>query len=340
MESDVIHISSHAAVHVMGGDNDGPLRIQIVDYGVLQLTVDALDYGEGSPNPSPKGSDPGSQSRPRSRQVRLLGQTALTNAEFIDVDHNGAGILADIATDPNGRFKGQYVEGEADCMDFARDLLKRILPAPGDYEELDAWVDLWKTFVPLKYAGTGRNPASGKLQLGARQVTAYGDATKNIVTLYKFGEDGKPHFGSRASQQLNPVYQDTAQTPDADPDPIADQWTESRLISFQSDMGTIKSPFDFDDTNPGYESPFANGDACKRSVETGLIRRCTPGTGSGISDVALARVNGALSTVTLVSRTAAEAAGIVGAALGAVFIVLDFANGNWIGGAIGAVVRT
>lgn len=169
-------------------------------------------------------------------------------------------------------------------------------------------------------------------------MTAYGDASKNIVTLYDFGNEGTTHFVSQAAQQPQPVYQDTANTPDADSDPIADQWDESRPTSFENTMGTLKSPFDFGDDTPGYRSPFADDSPCKRSVDGSISRRCAAGTGTGVTDIALARVSGALSTVTLISSTAAEAAGLAAAAVGVAFIVLDFANGNWLGGAIGAIV--
>ena len=100
----------------------------------------------------------------------------------------------------------------------------------------------------------------------------------------------------------------------------------------------IQNPFFDDDSEPGFENPFAINILCKISVDIQFVPRCAAGIGNGVSDIALAGVKGALSTVTLDSTTTVEAAGIAGAALGALFLVLDFANGNWIGGAIGALL--
>ena len=325
-------MASHASLHLMGTAADGPMRIQIVDYGQepnFQLTVDALDWGVANANQIP-GTDPKGQNTGRSRKIISLGQTDLTNARFVDINNNGAGLLAEVATDPNGPFKGGlYEEGKADCMDFAQEMIKRVFPQTPANAEFDDWVKLWKVFVLLKFQGIGA-PAQTKLQLAARQVTAWGTEAQNTVHLYKFTDAGSPEFVSQGTQESRQILQDTAHTPNADSDPIAAPWEEQRPTEISTHFGSIKSPFD------------TSGEgSCRRSYAAWLGRRCASGQnlgGKSINSMALVRVNGAFATIALATEAAVQAAGAAAAALGAVVVILDFVNGNWLGGALGAAV--
>ena len=55
------------------------------------------------------------------------------------------------------------------------------------------------------------------------------------------------------------------------------------------------------------------------------------------TSVTMARVAGELNTLTAIGKEALNALGIAGAIVGAAFVILDFIDHNWVGGAIGAV---
>jgi len=82
------------------------------------------------------------------------------------------------------------------------------------------------------------------------------------------------------------------------------------------------------------------GDACRRLRKSRLQQRCSSASTSledtGTTELAMMRVNNVLSTLTLVGKEAASAAGAAGVALCAAFVILDFVDGNWIGGGFGA----
>ena len=50
----------------------------------------------------------------------------------------------------------------------------------------------------------------------------------------------------------------------------------------------------------------------------------------------LSRVGGKLQTFTAVSREALGVLGVAGSIVGAVFVIIDFVDHNWVGGGIGA----
>ena len=75
-----------------------------------------------------------------------------------------------------------------------------------------------------------------------------------------------------------------------------------------------------------------DGDLAPRAVSEDAI-----GTKDGGSKISLARVDGTLLSFTAVSKSALTTLGIAGSIVGAVFVILDFVDHNWVGGAIGGV---
>ena len=64
------------------------------------------------------------------------------------------------------------------------------------------------------------------------------------------------------------------------------------------------------------------------------------GTEDGGTKISLARASGKLATFTAVGKDVLNALGIAGTVTGAVFVIIDFIDHNWVGGAIGAVGLT
>lgn len=113
-------------------------RLQIREYGgdgphpapgsrSLGLQPDALEVA------NPGATDPGAPSftwEPDDFRRRvLLGQTDLASSDLVDEMKSGAGIVADVISDPAGPFKGGiYSKPNAGCMTFVRELQKKIFP--------------------------------------------------------------------------------------------------------------------------------------------------------------------------------------------------------------------
>ena len=55
------------------------------------------------------------------------------------------------------------------------------------------------------------------------------------------------------------------------------------------------------------------------------------------TEYTMARVGSDLKTLTAIGKEALNALGIAGTVIGASFVILDFIDHNWVGGAIGAV---
>ena len=82
--------------------------------------------------------------------------------------------------------------------------------------------------------------------------------------------------------------------------------------------------------NPSEMTDLSNDDTLVKAPASGM-----PSTTD--TSVTVARVAGKLSTLTAVGKEALNALGIAGSIVGAAFVILDFINHNWVGGAIGAV---
>lgn len=318
-------------LHIGGDATNGPLRLQVGDLkGNPGMFADALDYGVGNNKQligtDATGSDPDEVVTARARKLIQVGTTELNNADFIDPSNNGAGLVSKIITDPDGPFTGgNYLDGKAGCMVYVQELMKNLFPdSPNAL--YDAWVSKFQTFISNKY-GTSISPQ--KLSLSYRLVTSWGSDADNELTKFAIKGFDQLEVTPAAPQGTIALYQDTADLPGMDQAPVASPWEEQRPSSYALWNGDAMI------------SPFANGGCDKRSFSSRIARRCgSPDVADpeSIGDVALVRVNSIVSTVAMVSQSAVEAAGVAGVALGAAFVILDFVDGNWVGGAIGAAV--
>lgn len=108
---------THGALQIDGTEQDGALRIQVLldsfDTQNPKRNVyysDVRDYTTKFTATVGAGGKTG-----QGRKIFDVGTTDLTNKELMDPANNGAGVLRDLWTDPNGNFQGRYEVGVSDC---------------------------------------------------------------------------------------------------------------------------------------------------------------------------------------------------------------------------------
>lgn len=329
-----VRVMSHTELHIGPDAHNSALRLRIKEFqteapdGSMLSTMqaDATDYGPAESNSFRYDS-----------QIHL-GQIPESNADFIDVTKNGAGIIKDIIADPFGPFTtndpvrvAMYQEPHADCIRFVQEIEHRLFPTKPPNPDLVRWVaiknnwhDLWEGYsriVPMKISAT--------------KITVGGDASKNEITRYTVpGPDQLEMEFSNRPQGSGIAYADEHMSITPNQRPLLDPANEGqvgRMSLAIGDGGEIRNPL-------------MPGDVCRRVRRLSLMSRQCSGGGSdlvktGRTDMVFARVNKIISTVKLVTQDIAVAAGVAGVALGAAFVILDFVHGEWVGGAFGAAVR-
>ena len=326
---------SHAQLHIYPSDTDGAVRIQVL--WDSKSYVDMLDFAQYSRDP---GIYPGLGS---ARKIISVGSTTFTNAQLMDANNNGIGILRGLWTDPSGPFQGQYFEGISDCMTFVDKLVTGGNLGTGmtGSAQWDTYVNLYKQWANTKVQ---RHPNSRYIEndVGLRsRLAVSSDANTNRITVFpvKF-RDSKVIQAAPATIEdvSHDFYQDPLAPGDDNLMPIASPEEEHILTPSKAGGGFSALP-----------SPFEN---CQRSLVPrsgslavrawSLLARSgcssSPPNDEALDEVTFARIDGVATMVSMTSQAAVQAVGIAGAALGAAVVILDFVNGNWKGAAVGAAV--
>ena len=296
-----------------------------------------LDFAQYSRDP---GIYPGFGS---ARKIIPVGSTTFTNAQLMDANNNGIGILRTLWTDPSEPFQGQYYQGISDCMTFVDKIVNGETLGTGmtGSAQWDTYVDLYKQWVDTKIQA---NPASRYVEndVGLRsRLAVSSDANTNKIIVFPV-KSRVSEVIQAAPATIQDVSTDLYQDPLAPGDnnlmPIATPEEEHILTPSKLEGGFSAPP-----------SPFAN---CQRSLvhrsgslavrAWSLLERSgcssSPPNDEALDEVTFARIDGVATMVSMTSQAAVQAVGIAGAALGAAVVILDLVNGNWQGAAFGAAV--
>ncbi len=334
--SDQTLMPSHAQLHIYPSDTDGAVRVQILFDPVTY--VDMLDFAQYSQNP---GIYPGFGS---ARKIIPVGSTTLTNAQLMDANNDGGGILRRLWTDPSGPFQGQYYQGVSDCMTFVDKLISGGSLGVGmtGSAQWDTYFNLYKQWANTKIQA---HPSSRYVEnnVGLRsRLAVSSDANTNRIVVFPV-KSLSSEVIQAAPATIEDVSRDLYQDPLAPGDnnlmPIATPEEEHILTSSKLGGGLSALP-----------NPFEN---CQRSLVPrsgslavrawSLLARSgcssSPPNDEALDEVTFARVDGVATMVSMSSQAAVQTVGIAGAALGAAVVILDLVNGNWQGAAFGAVVR-
>jgi hypothetical protein len=329
-----ILVPAHAQTHIEPDANNAALRLQVREYGgdgthpapgskSLVMQADALDLA------NPGATDPDAPSftwePDHFRRRVLLGQTDLANSDLIDETKGEAGIVAGIISDPAGPVKGgTYSRLNAGCMAFVRELQKKLFSGQPLHAEFSTWWQAKVDYIP------GWESPPKTLKLATMKVGKWGDASESTVTRYSIlGHNQLQVEFSNQPQGSAETFWDDAPNENGKSIPSLEPWEEQTRPVLTTWNGVNMQ----DPIKP-------QGDACHRLCRSRLQQRCSSASTSledtGTTELAMMRVNNVTSTLTLVGKEAASAAGAAGVALGAAFVILDFVDGNWIGGGFGA----
>lgn len=301
---------SHSALYVAGNNKDGPLTIEIeIKNGEYHLSYYDM---------TPRLTDVGNEPRGAVKKVFYQGTTTLTNDQFLDAQGNGI-VWEELTKDSQYR-SGEPNKGKLNtCHDVNTRILNRLnIAITPDAKELfdlyDTWSitiekkDITKPIKTIAVKAPDRNP---------RKKTS-------VIVKHHAIDDGAP---GKSGCKRNAKRSDSCT-----PKPITSEG--------DGNFGVMQNEL------AGYEImshvPPEQLDAASSEPDTTESpgKSVPPNTVSddkGNSKLSIVRAGGTLTSFTAVGREALGALGIAGSIVGAAFVILDFVNHDWVGGAIGAV---
>lgn len=256
------------------------------------------------------------------RKIYPVGQTKLTNAQFAD-PATGKGLVLDVwAKNP------KWVQGSNCCKQFVQNLVKGLkLKLP---KELNMYVANAKEYAALKLYPLSREG----LPLYLDKVTQWG----------KMGTDEQIEFvtsdikNPKLVHPLAPV-DESAYLPDT-ADPSLDD-LDKPFPRPGMPEGLPPNPF-----RDAALLDYSSNEAATTGTETDVSGKGSISSGSANSidangnnaaTVTSVRAGGVVNDVVIVLEETARIVGIAGLAIAPVFIILDWAHGNPVGGAFDAV---
>lgn len=292
----------HSALFIAGTATDGPLRIEVrhvpADDHNLELRV--LDYTKGqSAKPPPKYANAAAIKQ---------GSTTLTNNNILNPDTGEGPVQRALAADTEYRSGPDNVGKLNTCHNMNARVMKELgftvtddaVKFFNDYDEISTRVN--KNSITRKLNGIKLyNPGTGE-----------GEPLK-IVKSWSLQDLKCSRRAKRAGTCLPKLV------PDKNPVDKPGQ-SELALNSNTKDLPADQLDVTASDKLPEKSIP-----------QEGLSEK------DRVAKVGLVRSGGTLTSFTSLSKAALSALNIGGALVGAAFVILDFVNHNWVGGAIGGV---
>ncbi|KAI9676003.1 MAG: hypothetical protein M1817_000746 [Caeruleum heppii] len=292
----------------MSLSGDGPKAaapyLRVADLGIT---------GDGPPYPAPQY--PGAN-----RMVTHLGYTSLSNAELID-PATGKGKLfsAWYRRWYNRPWRPYFANINTFYIKHLLTLLGLPLPVSveGMFAKLHGYLHLSATQVPTGTASrmvyqTWRYPVSGPKLEPYIATNWYAIRLANPTLMRKgfFELQPLPARMTGAYQLLSSLrsWAEAGRAP-------ANLWLRGADPEYPTTSGAL-------------------GEKCRS--KRGLDRRCVVETRAA-SKFALGRIGGVKSTIALVAENTVKGLGVAGFVAAPAFIILDFINGNFVGGAFGVV---
>ena len=302
-------LNAHSMVHISGTATDGPLRIQVYQFerNPTSMAIQVVDWGAENSN---QKIGLKSNAPTRTRMIwKLDGGTKLANAQLADPKTGKGAVLDTYARSPG------YTLGTNDCNTFVKNLVEHL--------GLDAGPEFGDVYRRSAEWNSQGNIHAPEIELHLERVAQWNKDMVNPVTEFTLENPASPRFHDTTDPS----------------DPRYVPWGEQ--IKVPDAMNLPPSPFDTTPpTLPDVEAnPLQSSgqhDVCLR----GLDRRCGAPQANSPKTISNLRMNGILSEISVITKELATAASIVGAALAPAFIILDFLNGEAVGGAFGAVGLT
>ena len=292
----------HSALFISGNDQDGPLKIEIEDDLSLpyekSLYIRVIDFTTAKKDFDFLDTN--------TRDVILQNPTYFTNKAFMDPE-TGKGLVADTwAMDHNYRAGPIPNDDLNDCNTFVQRFVEKAL---GD--GLNPHTDNY--FFRSKLWSLNFRGSTDVQDITDLRLETAGTGGRETNTEKKF----VLHDCSPASSEGKRGETCNAQVPAADDKPPTkvNELSQNNEFSRQSDQ------------NDRSDS--------ETSLDDGIIDRKSPAAAINMKDkstkTTLARVGGKLTSFTAISEDALGVLGVAGSIVGAVFVILDFVDHNWVG---------
>ena len=299
-----VEFPMHSYMFVTGTTQDGPLKIEVATDNQNHPYIRVKDFTTASTGDFVPGN-PATDSRV------LQGQTRLTNDQFLD-SARGTGVVTDaLYEDAIYRVGTTYIGRLNTCQDLLVRILRRlnIQIAPGTQR----WFNLFN-------------------QHGAR---SYGDVSRAMdVTQYVEGADAQTNTLLGSFDTPTDLCRDP--TP---PVPGAALVKRDGACSNTPIKGK-EAIFDGSKTEVALNklaSSLPADDLDVTSTDNLPTKDLSADVKGGTTKVSLVRNAGALTRYVAVGKDVLAGLGAVATVAGAVFVILDFVDHNWVGGAIGGV---
>ena len=308
----------HAFLHVEGTAQDGAMRIEHVQPRPYDYGIRVLDYTVQN---NDKTTLAEKETKSTIRKIYLVGQTTMTNAEFADPS-TGKGLVLDVwSKNP------KWVQGSNCCNQFVQNLVKNLgLETPKPFNR---YVAMAKEYASIKlFAFTKEN-----LPLYLDRVTQWGGDGDNEQVEFdttdlknpKLVEPSKPADESDYLADTSATAEGGPKLPLAQPGSAAPE-PPSPFSNLAIVLDSSSEAATGGDDPPS--EPHSGGDSSQSSINANADKP------QAISSV---RIGGVASDLVVVLEETARAAGVAGIAVAPLFVILDFAQGNPVGGAFGAV---
>ena len=291
----------HSSLFIEGTKTDGPLRIEVRRAVVITADLEyrVLDYGVGqSEIPPPKYAQ---------RMAIPQGKTTLTNNEILNLENGEGPVQRALAADTEYRSGPGNAGNLNTCHNYNARLVKELgftitddaASLFNDYDEMSVKINTKD--INQKLTGIKfYNPTDDP-------------RTPKLIKSWSLSALGCSRRAKRAGT--------CSPTLGADVNPVdSPGQNELALNSNTQDLPPDQLDITASDPLPEKSLPITGLSEQDQVVKVGLVRSA-----------------GTFSSFASFSKAALSAMGVAGTLAGTAFIILDFVDHNWVGGAIGAV---
>lgn len=287
----------HSSIWYGGTATDGPIKVEIS----INTDVAPLipDGGLHLRILELPASESGKEPPIRgNRQIFKVGTTEMSNLELFDINKLEGFLTTEFFTDANYRVGVANAANINDCNTLSRYYCQAMnLNPPDELNKLWAGAEKWQ----------GKQ---GNLNVDISKIGFVPPSSSKPTVINLLPDEGCEGGKMKRAGTCKPKATNGGQKGGTFYDELA--------------------------ANPDYKNN--PSDMTDLSTEDTLVKAPSSGMPpSTDTSVTLARSGGKLATLTAIGKQALNALGVAGTIVGAAFVILDFINHNWVGGAIGAV---
>ena len=308
----------HAFLHVEGTPSDGAIRVEQVQPRQNFFVMRVLDFTVENNDQITLASKASMSSV---RQTYYVGETRMTNAGFADPT-TGKGLVLDIwAKNPI------WIQGSNCCNQFVQNMVRALgLHVP---LEFDKYVS-----NAVEYAEHALPSFESRyLPLWITRVNHWGDHNYNEQTAFDTKDPHNPKLMRSATLVDQSAFRADTAVPGDDG---LDMPLERPGFSAQPPPIPFNS-IEYTEASSSEATFDSDGASSDRTSSVDSSRSLIHANADEAQAVSSVRVGGVAADITVILEKTARAVGVAGVAIAPLFVILDFAQGNPVGGAFGVV---